>query len=214
MPTAEPLSPDRAEDAVSVLCDAFHDYPVMRFVLGSEAPDYDARLRRLIGFFVGNRALRGEPMLVVNDGDTAVAAAVMTPPGERAAPPELDALREAVWRDLGTETRERYEYLGTVWKDFTVKTPHLHLNMIGVRRSHAGRGLARVLLDRVHAMSEADPGSAGVSLTTENPKNVSLYRYFGYRLVGHRQAGDLETWGFYRPDGAEPETPDSGTDPA
>jgi len=198
---AEPLPPERAEDAVSVLCDAFRDYPVMRFILGPPGVDDADHLRTLIGFFVQNRVLRREPLLVVNDGDTAAAAAVMTPPGQRPAPPQLDALRETVWRTVGPAARARYEHLGTVWQDFTIATPHLHLNMLGVRRSHAGRGLARILLDAVHALSEADPGSAGVSLTTEDPGNVSLYRHFGYRVVGHRQAAPgVETWGFFRPD--------------
>jgi hypothetical protein len=37
--------------------------------------------------------------------------------------------------------------------------------MIGVRRSHVGRGLGRKLLEAVHQMSDADDGSTGVSST-------------------------------------------------
>jgi hypothetical protein len=44
------------EHAVTVLCDAFHDYPVMRYVLGPLV-DYDYRLRTLIGFFVRSLGL-------------------------------------------------------------------------------------------------------------------------------------------------------------
>jgi hypothetical protein len=57
-----------------------------------------------------------------------------------------------------------------------------------------------VLLDHLHALVEVDPGSRGVSLNTELPRNVELYRYFGYRITGHaRVAPELETWGFFRP---------------
>ena len=59
----------RAEtDALTdVLCDAFHDYPVMRFIVGERDSDdtYDDRLRRLVRFFVSARTLRGDPALLV-----------------------------------------------------------------------------------------------------------------------------------------------------
>ena len=45
------ISPDRLDEIVDVLCDAFHDYPVMRYLVGAGHGDYDDRLQRLIGFF-------------------------------------------------------------------------------------------------------------------------------------------------------------------
>jgi ribosomal protein S18 acetylase RimI-like enzyme len=72
--------------------------------------------------------------------------------------------------------------------------------MIGVRRAYAGTGLGRRLLESVRRLSEEDPQSAGVSLTTENPRNVELYRHFGYEVVGHASVGPgLETWGMFLP---------------
>ena len=73
--------------------------------------------------------------------------------------------------------------------------------MLGVRRSHAGRGLGRTLLDRVHEMSRLDPSSAGVSLSTEDPRNVPLYEHCGYEVRHHERVTDeLATWIFFRPD--------------
>jgi len=194
-----PLPPDRAEDAVTVLCDAFHDYPVMRYVIGDAAGDYDAHLRELIGFFVAARVLRNEPMIAIFDNAKAVAVAIMTPPGQREAAAEITERRERVWHMLGDEARARYDNLGATWQRVGVTEPNLHLNMIGVLHSYAGAGLGRRLLERVHEMSEADPASTGVSLTTEDAGNVALYRYFGYEIVGREHATDtLETWGFFR----------------
>jgi GNAT superfamily N-acetyltransferase len=65
--------------------------------------------------------------------------------------------------------RARYEAFGAATQSYAVAAPHHHLNMIGVRRSHAGRGLARLLLYHVHALAEADAGSAGVTLSTATP---------------------------------------------
>lgn len=201
-PVVKPLPPDRAGVAVEILCEAFHDYSVMRYVLGEGREDYDRSLATLIGFSVSARVWRGEPMLAVHEGARIVAAAILTPPCQREAPPGFFEQREATWAELGDVARERYEGLGVMWKDVGIAEPNLHLNMIGVRDGLAGRGYGRLLLDHIHAMSAADPESTGVTLTTEVPENVDLYRHFGYEIVGRREVpGVLETWGFFRPDG-------------
>jgi len=58
------------------LCDAFRDYPIMRFVLGEPTADDAARLAILIGFAVASRALRDEPIFGIEDGPE-LAAAIM-----------------------------------------------------------------------------------------------------------------------------------------
>lgn len=193
------LPPSQAAEATAVLCDAFRDYPVMRHVIG-ERPDYAARLETLIGFFVAARVHRQDLILGLRDGAGLVGAALVTLPGERPVGEALARHREAVWAELGAEARARYEAFGAATQQHAIAEPHHHLNMIGVRRSHAGRGLARVLLDHVHAVAEADAGSAGVTLSTETAVNVPLYRHFGYTELGHAVVGPrLETWVFYRP---------------
>jgi GNAT superfamily N-acetyltransferase len=195
------LSSTQIEDAITVLCDAFYDYPVMRHVLGPDG-NYDRRLRTLIGLFVSARVFRDEPVLGVYDRTgTLSAAAIVSLPGQPESPEALATRREEVWAELGVAERARYEAYGAACAQFTVASPHYHLNMIGVRRSHAGRGLARKLLESVHRLSDADRGSAGVSLTTETERNLPLYEYFGYRRLGHTVVGDgLETWAFFRPE--------------
>ncbi|UCG87183.1 MAG: GNAT family N-acetyltransferase [Gemmatimonadota bacterium] len=195
------LPPDRADEAVAVLCDAFHQYPVMRHVIGPAGGGYDSRLNTLVGFFVAARILRKEPILAIEDADQVAAVAILTSPGDREAPAELSGLREKVWHELGAPARQRYEALGRIWQQFAIPEPHYHLNMIGVRRLHAGRGLGGRLLDAVHELSGSEPGSSGVSLTTEDPSNVALYERFGYEIVGHAKVTDgFETWAFFRRD--------------
>ena len=186
-----------------MLADAFHDYPVMRFVLGPDAPGvspYGVRLHRLVQLFVSNRAYRNDPMLGVRDDSGAlVAAAVMSLPASANPSPAFIALRESIWAELGAEARARYDLYVTNAQFFTAMPPHHHLNMIGVRRTQQRLGLARRLLEAVHALAAADPQSSGVSLTTERPENVALYEHFGYRVVGHvRVSAEAETWGLFR----------------
>ena len=46
------LEPTAVPDVVDVLCESFFGYPVMRYVLGEEAMDYEERLKTLVHFFV------------------------------------------------------------------------------------------------------------------------------------------------------------------
>lgn len=195
----ELLAAAETDAVVSVLAESFSDYPVMRYVLGGGAT-YGRRLLTLIGFFVAARVLRQEPVLGVRDAAGQLAAvAIVTLPRSAPEPLELTSRREVVWTELGAAARGRYEAYGTACSQFAIQEPHHHLNMIGVRPSHAGRGLARMLLEAVEDMVRSDPASAGVSLTTETSWNVSLYQHFGYRMVGRvRVAEDLDSWSFFR----------------
>jgi GNAT superfamily N-acetyltransferase len=194
------LTADHTDAIVSVLSDAFHDYPVMRFVLGDRT-DYDRRLTTLIGLFVAGRVLRDEPLLGVWDADGSLAgAAIMSISSRHEAPAALLTRRELVWQELGEEARRRYEMYGAAAQPFQFQGYHHHLNMIGVRRTRTGTGLGRLLLDAVHVVADADAASAGVTLSTEDARNVELYRHFGYRVAGHATVADtLVTWGMFRP---------------
>lgn len=140
-------------------------------------------------------------MFGVFDADRLVGAAILTLPVEPEPPSGITALADAAWRDLGEAARGRYQvYADTTSPFFSGVGPHHHLNMIGIRASHAGRGLARPLLEAVHEMAHADPQSAGVSLTTELARNVTLYEHFGYGVIAHTEVGHaLETWGLFKP---------------
>jgi GNAT superfamily N-acetyltransferase len=197
--TVSPLSNFEIDDAVAVLCDAFQDYPVMRYILGSSR-DYQRRLHTLIGYFVAARVFRDEPVLGIRDSNARlVAAAIVSQSGERPGPDALALRREEVWAELGSAERERYEAYGAACAPFVPAALHHHLNMIGVRRSHAGTGLARKLLTAVHQLADNEPNSAGVSLTTEVPQNVPFYEHFGYRIIGKAPVADAyTTWTFFR----------------
>ena len=198
--TVTALAPDQAPLVTGLLCAAFFEYPVMRFVLGP-SPAYADRLRVLIGLFVTARILRGDLTLGIWAPDGRLGAgALVTLPGDRPPPDTLIEYREAVWHELGPEARTRYEAFGAAGQPFALETPHHHLNMIGVSPAAQGQGLARKLLDHIHGLAQADLGSAGVTLSTETRANLALYRHFGYQETGYAQvATELETWAFFRP---------------
>lgn len=201
----ERLPVERLDDVVDVFADAFAGYPVMRMTVGDEG-DVAARERRLVRLFVTRRVARGGPMYGVKQSRQSkqsepvslAGAILLTQPHEPPAHEDVAAISAAAWRELGEEAQLRYETYAAASNFFAGYEPHHHLNMIGVRRAQKGGGLGRILLDAVRALAEADPQSAGVSLTTENPRNVELYRHFGYEVVGEGQFGPgLQTWGMF-----------------
>jgi len=197
--TVRRLGEADAAGVIDVLSESFFDYPVMRFVLDRSSAEYERHLRTLIRFFVMARVLRRETLLGI--GERPDGAALVSRPHGPAGPRELDDLRERVWAEVGPAAREKYEAFGRACARFGIEVPHLHLNMVGVRRDAQGKGLGRLLIEHVHRLSREDPESRGVTLSTEDARNVPLYERLGYRIVGHAKvAPELETWCFFRPD--------------
>ncbi len=200
LPRVQQVGREAFAEVTATLCDAFANYPVMRFVLG-DSGNYRERLTTLIGFFGTARLLRDDPMLGVSAGAELSGVALVTLPGAAAQPAALAVAREETWAVLGTDARARYDACVRAWEPLAVAAPNVHLNMLGVRPRSQGQGISRLLLARVHALSRDRADSEGVTLTTEDARNLPLYRHFGYRVTGHaRIAPGLETWGFFRPD--------------
>jgi GNAT superfamily N-acetyltransferase len=195
------LQADAASEIIDVFTDAFYDYPVMRYVLG-KSDDYEHRLNVLNRLFVMGRVLRNEPLIgIMHEGALCAAATMSWPEKQADAPAGFNEVKEAVWEELGIEPRRRYEACVTAWDTLTLDIPQLHLNMIGVRRSMHGTKLGRKLLDEVQEISRKTPGSRGVSLTTELPRNVEVYQHIGYEITGYvRVTPDMETWALFRKD--------------
>ena len=193
------LDKEHFPEVAYVLCEAFYNYPVMKYVLG-EKEDYDNRLNKMVTFFVFARALRNEPLLgIYNSDKKLVAAATVTLPGEFPNPEELTMRRNILWEELGSEEKLRYENYGNAAFSLLPKEPHHHLNMICVRNAYQGKGLARQLINTVETFASEHPTSTGVSLNTEVEANVNFYLHLGYKLLGTAIVNeDIVTWGFFK----------------
>jgi GNAT superfamily N-acetyltransferase len=196
----EVLGPEDVPAILDVFCDAFAEYPVMRYVLGPGG-NSPSRLRQLIGYFVLRRVRLGGALFGARAADgTLAGVATMTAPVESVAPPDLLAARDRVFDALGHDARLRYEAYAKAATLFGSIGPHHHLNMLGVRRAWHGQGLGRQLLSAVSDLANADSQSSGVSLTTETSENVELYEHCGYTVIGEaRVAEAFDTWGLFRP---------------
>jgi GNAT superfamily N-acetyltransferase len=201
-PAPPPVVPvPAAADAavVEVLAEAFADYPILHHLIGS-GEAFAERLEALLGFFVAARRARSELVLGVSMGEGWAAVALATLPDAVAPPGALDAARERAWALLGTAARARYEDLGQRWQRLAVAEPHLHLNLVGVRTAHRGRGLGAALVQAVVDRSRSHSTSCGVSLTTETEANVGFYQTLGFEIRGSVEvAPGLRSWVLFRP---------------
>jgi ribosomal protein S18 acetylase RimI-like enzyme len=82
------------------------------------------------------------------------------------------------------------------------REPHHYLGLLAVHPRARGRGLARALLEDLHAASGSHPNSSGVALDTSNPRNVKLYQRFGYHTVTRFRVSGAEAWCMFRPNGS------------
>jgi len=193
------LCEENITEVTDVLCEAFYNYPVMKYVLG-EKEDHDNRLRKLVTFFVSARALREEPLFgIYSSENKLVAAAAVTLPGEIPSPTELLKMRDELWAELGSEEKARYGNYGNIASGLLPKEPHHHLNMIGVKNAYQGKGLARQLINKVEELVLEYPTSTGVSLNTEVESNVNFYLHLGFELLGKANVDkDIVTWGLFK----------------
>jgi len=193
---------DRA-GAIDVLAASFHQYPVWTYTLSDAGPDYDARVRALVGFFCDFRFAHGWPVLGARDGEELVGIALLSAPGGEPPSAGLEAEYARLQEELGSAAVARIEAYEAEAEVLKLDQPHYLLGMLGVLPSRQGQGVGRLLLDEVHRISAFDPASTGVCLTTEDPTNVPFYERGGYVVTGEADIGDIHTWAMFRPDGPE-----------
>lgn len=184
-----------ADDAAALLAEAFADYPTTAWFVAPSPLGSREALGALMRFFVTARLLRDEPVLAARVGPTLAAVALVSFPQGGASPPALATARETLWTTVGAAVRSRYEAYGRALQPLLAEAASLHVNLAGVRPTFRGRGCARRLFDRVHALAETMPGDRSVSLTTEDPQNLRLYRHLGYEVAGHAEvAPGITSW--------------------
>lgn len=187
------LTRKEKSEAVEVLASAFHDYPVMRFVLKTKGEEYARQLKALMEFYCEARLAKNRPVLGIRKEDLLVAVALIDETSLRPwAEMQSELLR--LKGIIGEEAYSRLELYERLSSRGEPSTPHHFLGMIAVRPEHQGKGYSRVLMDAVKHMSAEDPQSSGVCLSTEDLENVRLYKHFGYQIIAEIDIEGLHSW--------------------
>lgn len=199
--SVQELSSAQRSEAVAVLCEAFRDYPVMRYVLAGAEGEYDRRLEVLVDFICERRLEdRGSVLGLEADGALAGVAVVDDPgSGEGIDEEEQRQRVRQLVGAIGGDAVSRLKTYDEVGDALMPAGGYHYLGMLGVLRRFQGRGLARDLVEATQALAEASPRSTGVCLHTETAKNVPLYEHLGYEVVGEADLDALHTWCMFRP---------------
>jgi GNAT superfamily N-acetyltransferase len=195
----EKLSRANKEEVVAVLCQAFHDYPVMRFVLKSSGNNYDKDLTALVGFFCESRLVRNWPVLGIRDEHGSLIGAALANDAVRHPLPLPEEPLQQLRKSIGEEAYERllaYEDQSSKGEPDSI---HHFLGMIGIVPHHQGKGYAKHLMNAVKDIAISNPESTGICLSTELPDNVPIYKRFGYRVISEADVGELHTWCMFLP---------------
>ncbi|MFB9902982.1 GNAT family N-acetyltransferase [Allokutzneria oryzae] len=158
----------RTQNATGILCDAFVEDPVVRWLF--PGPEQARRSSAAFVFapLAEESAAAGE-LAVLDEGAAAVwlpveAGGVSTPGPEVELPERLRVLVEALTRSHPTGE------------------DHLYLAFLGVAQGKQGQGLgSRLLAER---LGRADAEGVPVYLEASSARNVPLYERHGFRLTG------------------------------
>lgn len=190
---------DRVSDAAALLARAFHDDPMMAWVV----PDTAERPRLLGRFFAASlryAALFGRLDIAPGrDG-----AAAWLPPGDFRMTP-LRMLRSghlllpfrvgsACWRRLA-----RLNRYALMLHSRTVPEPHWYLYSVGVEPSRQRRGVGAGLLK--FALERADADHLPCYLETSSESNLPLYERLGFKVAirGRVPPDGPPIWAMVRP---------------
>ena len=181
-------------DIVDALCQAFTDYPVMRFVIG-ESSDYQQKLESLIGFYVDKRLAHNWPVLGIYQRDTLAGVSLISPP-EIPDPVIIRKLESDLLSNLGDEAMQREQLFENTSEESMPHGEYHFVGMLGVVPEFQGRGIGKILLDEIKRMSKEAKLEGGVCLSTEDPKNIPYYQSVGFEILSKTRVGALTTWTF------------------
>jgi ribosomal protein S18 acetylase RimI-like enzyme len=167
------------DGAVAVVTLGFSTDPIARWVY-PEPGDYLAIFPLFIKAFAG-AAFDAGTALLAND---LTGAALWLPPGSHPDEDAIDALvadtvRPSIKADLAT----LFEQMAAHHPD----RPHWYLPMIACDTFRQGRGTGTALME--YALERCDDDNLPAYLESSNPRNMSLYARFGFKVTGQIQAG-------------------------
>jgi ribosomal protein S18 acetylase RimI-like enzyme len=158
---------------------AFAADPFIRWLFPS-ATEYFRHFDPLARMY-GGRAFENESAYRTVDAD---GCAMWLPPGVHPDEEGMGALMESVLpMERHADVFGFFEQLGAAHP--TVE--HWHLAVIGVDAHRQGEGYGSALL--ATSLAEVDRRHTAAYLESSNPKNIPLYRRFGFEVVGELQSG-------------------------
>jgi ribosomal protein S18 acetylase RimI-like enzyme len=106
-------------------------------------------------------------------------AALWLPPNVH---PEVDQLISLLQSTGSNEAKNDGPEIFEKMSSYHPDEPHWYLPLLGVDPLHHGKGLGSALLQ--HALAMCDHDNKSAYLESSNPRNISLYKRYGFELLG------------------------------
>ena len=187
--TVEVVSGGDPRECADPFAAAFAEEPGLGWICGQGLP---AKRRWFAATLRTHATLAGGALYTARVAGAPAGAAMVTPANQR--PGNFAQLAWTARVGLGcgpTAVRRTLDYLGAS----TAPANALTLEFVGVAPELRGRGVGRVLLERMIADAAGSP----IYLTTADPANPGLYRRFGWRETGRVRVAELVVVAMTRP---------------
>jgi len=177
-----PVAPNEASQAKQVLLDSLGADPTLQWCFLKSESNFVSRLRGYID--VGHRwhNAQGHPLHGAYEGAYLVGVAYLTLP-EPLVPVDFEPFETELLRYCGADALERFGHYNRAVAAASPAGHLFSLAMLGVRRSHQGRGIGTRLIQWASASCDADPRAAGLITDTADERLVSLFTTHGYREI-------------------------------
>jgi ribosomal protein S18 acetylase RimI-like enzyme len=165
--------------AISTIVLGFAADPMTRWVW-PDSSEYLRMMPRFVKAFGGRAFEHGTAYIT----EGVRAAALWLPPGVEPDEAAMGAVMEETLRP------EIAEDVGAVMKGMAEHhphEPHWYLPLIAADPNWIGQGLGALLMK--HALRRCDEEGIAAYLESTNPRNISLYERYGFRIMGKIQSG-------------------------
>lgn len=208
--TVREARPEEIAAASHVVAEAFQSEGFTNHLFKLESPRAQVLLAHEFALMLRLKWDAGNTYLVAEQDGAIAGASLVSVPGQRP--------RTGWWRRFGAGIPRAIGILKLLrwirWRNVlpTLKAmrppagmakPHAVLLMLAVKPEHQGKGIARLLLDASHRLSDQEPNVAGVYLYTGDLRNRQIYARFGYELTAENCGREpFVTYHMFRPRGA------------
>lgn len=72
------------------------------------------------------------------------------------------------------------------------------MEVVGVGADYQGKGVGKLLLNKLHEILEKDSKASGIYLVTGDKKNQSIYEHLGYETVEVQQGKGITVYHMLR----------------
>lgn len=189
-----------SRQARSLLFNSYKDEPTFHYLLNAHKPGYEQRIRATIRELIKLQFDRGEFVLGVmhKKEERLLGVAFFS---------DLELKREIssqfLWRlkmvlTAGFEGTKRFvQYFNDVQSSLPAKN-HRMVSLIGIHPDFQKQGLGRLLLEKIHEVTDQDQNSIGLFLDTGNNRYLDFYKGLGYEVFTELPIGELKEFVLYR----------------